>query len=1444
MSKLKINKPRLVGEVTSGCLRYPTDSKWNWVYSRANMLDWPDQVASFILDKIPTYFSDHKSWESFVEDMFKNETSWYKPWYRFSRYSPEYMEPAPKILDWIMLATDENWRYIKDKEWFLMYKLWYDGEELYNWNNLPTEKKRNFLFFQKTVYKDRMVHFPDWYNNAKQLVIDATKNLAITTALPKETIEAMENWIIKFFERAESWDASEDWRKKLYGLFSRDGTNFFKLMMIAYPNGNRVLTERKFAQEFFWFWLDFSNTKAWEKAWANLQNAMYLSLWQGRWLNANIFDTLPLEVREKVYWEMMPKLYQEKWWKIIELDEPEDWLITASYLNKLNSTQLHNQVKTVMNKIWMPFNAWKAYAKIYLWSYPMSWAIKMLKTFGSPQILSAFMSFASGLSGLLPLLSLNMGMWIMQTWMSRKKIFTWDFNRFLNKYWFLSEIPYDLWNESSLSMLWIHAAHAVSDAFNGGLYNIWDMLTSWTYRQRQLALFFKSQFPWVTSVEELDRQFSKLSTVERDAFLNAARKYAEHSTINLSSNRTFRHSGLHLHTADNEWTQPWVDAFYLMSSFFSSFWYNKANGTLNILKEGFENVFKWRIWANYLDNLLDSWMDPDDARALASKVFLQNQDFAYTLDKFYRSFILWKYRAQYWAREDWRDLSVKELFSSLFNFAEYFEGTIAAAKTLIFIWSLWAAIDAWSTAYEVESQDGIDWNDAKSITKTSTFKLIEEFSRRFTRRLYAFKILANTAWNLTENQEVSLWEALISAIQDTTTWYMYYMDDSLDKDGFEKNSITAWPIALIERYMGKSNEEKEFITWLQSYTKYKEWLKKLSKIVNNIFSWNSPEEADVSWFWNWVKYRIPVVKDYYRWKIIEENPIADALHEYQKSDIYRNLEKWILPSNLTDRDYYYIYWLATKASIQNVEKYNRNTGKRDNTFINDDWKKVLNRRAEFADNIDMTYFKEFMSDEAYKKFETLQLYLAEERADSMRRASYMDPLVKDWQTYDPIYKKSDLEIARTLAFIEKDSPWVWRVALSYLLSQEAKNIRYPEWSTYKKLSKEEVSILRMRASVEAARKYGKYIFDVDNYEAVPQLWMYFAKTRWFEIGKYISDPWDSLKKSLKFVKEDWTPISRLKKLYELDMWNNIIATKHDLDVSKIASLYQEWMNVNHFIKEDWTIDPEDKKFLLNAFSASLKNIKWLPVDDNIKNQIKVWMLLTIDPIFNDVKEDPRFKDDKTTQELLKDVAYFWHGTTWELANIVEEKAEDEAINTIIKWVTKRAEATIRENEWEERKKNRKSYSGLFDLDREWSWFYSWKNKMFSWFNKIYPYIRDRYYSHYFKYYDLDHKVNTKPVDYLMESEFQKAVSRSSTYKHNVKKEEPRPSKPNKDSGGVWGMSQRGKAMPFVKEEDPYKNVEYKVPYRKRWVRRWSWFKPISPATWKRLTPTPPKWKKK
>jgi hypothetical protein len=53
-------------------------------------------------------------------------------------------------------------------------------------------------------------------------------------------------------------------------------------MLLAYPDANRVLTERKFAQEFFGIALKFGNSKEDTIAWKHLQNAMYLSLGQGR----------------------------------------------------------------------------------------------------------------------------------------------------------------------------------------------------------------------------------------------------------------------------------------------------------------------------------------------------------------------------------------------------------------------------------------------------------------------------------------------------------------------------------------------------------------------------------------------------------------------------------------------------------------------------------------------------------------------------------------------------------------------------------------------------------------------------------------------------------------------------------------------------------------------------------------------------------------------------------------------------------------------------------------------------------------------------------------------------------------------------------------------------------------------------------------------------------
>lgn len=1439
MKKIKMNTPRLVGEVTSACLRYPTDSKWNWVYSWVEELDGPDQVASFILNEIPSYFKKGE-WESFQEDMFKYDAARKIPWYWTRFYAPEYMESIKKIEDWVMLATDAEWRYIKDSNWYLMYKVWVNWDKFYSRDEIPVETKRVLWFYKKTVYVDKMVQLPKRYAAAKDIVIDSTKNLKLTTQLPADTIDAMIKWANKFFQDAESWKWKDDRWKKLYGLFSRDGTNFFKLMLLAYPDANRVLTERKFAQEFFGIALKFGNSKEDTIVWKHLQNAMYLSLGQGRWLNANVFDALPQEVKDMVYGEESMRLYENVWGKMVESDKPEYWIITAAYLQSLSPIQRHKQVAKIMEDIGMPFNARKAYAKIYLWNYPMAKVVRALKTFTSPQILSAFMSFSSGISGLMPLLALNSGMGLMQKFMSKKQIFEWDFNKFLEKFWYISEMPYSLGNESSLSVMAIKWANAISDAFNGWLYNVWDMIMSDSYRERQLALFFQAYFPWVSTVHELDYEFSKLSTVERERIMNLGRKYAESSSIDLSSNRTFRHSWLHLHTAEEERWQPWLDVWYLMASFFSSFWYNKAHGTWNILKKWFRNVFQWKIGAQYVDRLLAGWASAEEARSIAMKAFLENEEFAYTLDKLYRSFTLWKYWAKEKAKKEWEEVGIKELASDMLKFAEYFEGTIAAGKTLPDVGSFATAIESAVSAYNITSQDWIQKEDLSTITTHFTTRLMTEYARRLTRRLYPLRILLNAEWALSEHEEISLWQALIWAIQDTTTSYLYYMDDNLDKAWFEKNSIISWPYAIIDRYLGISNIEKEDISNIIRFTKDRWGLMALSEIKSSLLKREEiPEEASKKFF-DWVKYRIPLLKDYYIGKISDIDPMADSLHEYLNSQLYKDLEKWILPKNMSDNDYYYLYWLATRAWIQDVEKYDKKTFKKDNTFKPDDWEIVLNRNAEIADDIDIGYFKKALSEEAYNKFMNLQDTLAKEAADSKRRASYFDKNAKPWQTYDPIYKKSDLELVRTLAFLESDAPWAGRVALSYLISQEAKKIRYPEWAKYAELPKEEDARLWREASIQAAKKYWAYIFDVDKHYSVPQLWMYLAKTRGYDVGKYISDPWDSLRKTLKFVREDWTTNAKLRSLYNLDMWNNIIATKNDIDVKKIATVYQERMNVYRFQDKGWNISPGDKKFLLNAFSATMKSIESLPIDDNVKRQAKIWVLLTVDPIFNEVKEDERFSKDAEVQTLLKDTAYFRHWITKEMADIVQEKAEDDAVNVVIKWLTKRAEAKIREDNRKNWKYNKSKWDKKYSLDK----FLSWKNKMFPWFNKIYPYIRDRYYSHYFKYYDLDHWVNTKPVDYLKESEFKKAISRAPSHQSKKGLEDKKPGFNKQDWNGIWGYYKSGRAIPFYKWEDPDKNVEYNTPYRKRRVRRWSWQTPISITTWKRLTPTPKQWKKK
>jgi hypothetical protein len=120
------------------------------------------------------------------------------------------------------------------------------------------------------------------------------------------------------------------------------------------------------------------------------------------------------------------------------------------------------------------------------------------------------------------------------------------------------------------------------------------------------------------------------------------------------------------------------------------------------------------------------------------------------------------------------------------------------------------------------------------------------------------------------------------------------------------------------------------------------------------------------------------------------------------------------------------------------------------------------------------------------------------------------------------------------------------------------------------------------------------------------------------------------------------------------------------------------------------------------------------------------------------------------------------------------------------------------------------------------------------------YLTGRIKSLYSNYRVYDWTPRYWTPNYLSEADFEAAKRAQAQFMYHW-------DNPNSSKKSSWWKSQdesigvssrRGKSIQFYKREDPDKPVEYKIPWRKRWVRRWSWTKPIATTTWKHLTPTP------
>ena len=178
------------------------------------------------------------------------------------------------------------------------------------------------------------------------------------------------------------------------------------------------------------------------------------------------------------------------------------------------------------------------------------------------------------------------------------------------------------------------------------------------------------------------------------------------------------------------------------------------------------------------------------------------------------------------------------------------------------------------------------------------------------------------------------------------------------------------------------------------------------------------------------------------------------------------------------------------------------------------------------------------------------------------------------------------------------------------------------------------------------------------------------------------------------------------------------------------------------------------------------------------------------------------------QTIISDWTHYRYKEFKELNDIATETAEDELQNS----------------EWKR----------LWSKRNYFNW---WASKKFPWFTKRYDYMKNRAYNNdYIKYRVYNWTPRTYWKNYLSRYEFNEARYWIWWWTKLQKKSSGKWWK-NKDDW-IWVSTRRWKSIQFYKREDINKPVEYRLPWRKRWVRKWSWVKPISTTTWKHLTPKP------
>lgn len=1284
----------------------------------------------------------------------------------------------------IYIARNPDWTIQVNDKWQAIYKYHSTWEEV-DWSQIQNKKEEvfKFLFFKYERDAKKMALAPIWYKDVK------TSMLLYVDYLRKHFPRIMtDKWfqMLKmnteyFFNNIESWNWNKKWYNVIYNLFDSEMWNhwYFIQQMIWDDKFSKMLSDRSYAEEYLWYkFVDVSFREFSEAA------AAYAG--KATWWHVTVVDVLWSKYADIIYGKDWLILYEEKDWKMVRvpIEDAKRWNLNKSYFMKLSVSQQIDQIKSTLSNNAPSFWAFWMWVRFKIWTYNL-WAslLRILSFVWNPSLYSTFMMVANGWAWALPLLILNSTMFFTDR-LARWPKLDWNWWEFMNRHWLQWWAAIARSKDTSIwQTVWDYLVRSYKRTkwqLEAWLYNVWDSFTQESYRIRQLQNFFMAYFPWVKTLEELEEQIDLLKATNFYTYsrlIEAANWYSEFSVRKMTTNSWVAASTTNVHVAKDIFYQPWVDTRYSLRHFFAWWWLNKVKWWWDVIKTWIWNIYRWDIGASYIDKLLNTHSDPFEVQARLVRNFLQNEDLVYTLNKFYYSLIIAKYIDRLsWWTQD--DDTLFESFDELRTYMELFSWEVAALESI-------PMYHIWSTMLATFMEELDNWESLSEAWWESMLATAKEFLRISTRRLYMWKILTqytselNRDWDQKEKEWLpKLWKV----IWDNTTWFLYFLKDQASN--WEYDYYTPrWPQSYVNSILWVQDDVMKFISEEVNAGKY----------YKALHSWD--------WFTNWLLYSAPFTKQWMMWQMPEITTFMDDMNKFRATKWYQQMTNNEIPEDFNDSDWSYAYNTIVWRLINDNKKIWDDL-KWEYSFETEDWTIQYNKARQSQEDLLHLLMSNWLSKEKAIEFN-----------DAMSKWL-------DWRKEEAL---------RTLAYIEAKTPWSSLQALAYLMNRAW--FEYAYINTPKELQWNK-DVLK-KAEIYAAQKYAEYIPEVDRALSWTQIVLHYAKVHDTALAPYISWPGENNKKQMKLITpwdeerymkavaawKEWEYIyknTQLAQNFQAQLMVDIEWAAWNPNARKLMNWYATIFNINKFVtNEDWSIDPEYAAYALNQLEQIYDHIDWLAMEDNSSKLIlKQWTLMFWDKLFPSIINDKELMKREDVQTVVKDWVHYRYKDFRELDEIATQAAEEALCN----------------KEWKSRWASK-------------NFFKSWAKKQFSWFNYRYDYMKKRAYSdNYSKYRVFDWTPRSNPKDYLSESEFLAAKRRmansrqwwpASTSSNSYKW------KSNSDDW-IWVSTRRWASLAFVKREDIDKPTEYKLPRRKRRVKKWSWVKPISTTTWKHLTPTPKK----